>query len=454
MSSSGIDTDLLGDLGLQPTNALEVLELDLPGTNIRRAVTWASSSTAPYDKGIVKAMTINRSSSDESFNLPRDTSTVTVEDDANSTLEKLLMANPSKVYGSVARVRVASTVRAQSKWFTVFKGIVDKFQRSGAREWTFTLRPDDRALQRLVKIPYIQPYDWPNAPAASLGRPAHVAYGTHLSTGTRFTGPVPVIYVDTVNFRYVVSFGLIAGVSKVFVDTGSGPVESDPANWTFNGAFFNRGKWWSILEFNSDQGEDAIVTVDCEGITDGGLITNPATQLEHFLTNFVFADWGAITLSSSSSWINIGAFNIPIDETFFAEVETFLSNKKIASGGRVIDATRKGIDVFQEWCAQWHIRAFWTYGANAGKLAIRPKDHGRSDYTTSPHFDPGKMPNKDFIKPVFDPKKVVDEIQTESVYSSAEPKGFQKPLSVKDPSKGYDAAVGLKLEWQGSEAVN
>lgn len=441
--SSIIDADLLADLKSRPTNAVALFEFDLAGTTYKRAQAWAASSTGLYEGYVVDSGQITRAVSDDSFKLPRDSARVTVQDDSSRSLEKVLRGTAAgAVSGSAARIKIGSTAQAQAKWFTVFSGVIDEFSSGKPFEWSFSLRRDDRALNELVKIPYIQAYDWPDAPDDSLGLPAQVVYGTHLSTGTAFTGMVPTIYVDDVNFRYVVSFGLIADVTAVYVDG----VESAAANWTFDGSFFRRGKYWSVVTFTGDQGS-GVVTVDCQGITDGGVIANPATQLEHFLAQFSFNDWGGNTTSASSSWLAVSVS--PIDETFFAEVETFLSDKQIAEGSRVIDATRRGIDVLNEWCNELQVASFWTYG---GDLAIRADDHTDTSYVSAPHFRPEMSPQPEARSVSYRTSNLIDEVQTEYIWSEADG-SFQKQITVKDSSKGYNTSQALQLHWRESDTT-
>ncbi len=440
---SGIDTDLLADLRARPTNALVLAELDIGNTTQKLSEGWAAASTGLYEGDIVRAGELTRSVSDSNFRLPRDQASIVIND-RDRAREKVIMQSVGSVAGSAARLKLASRTLDQSKWFTLFTGVIDSFSSPSPLTWRFDLKRDDRPLRELVRIPYIKEYDWPNAPTESLGVPAHVVYGQHSSTATAVTGMVPTIYVDTVAFRYVVSFGPITSVEKVYVDG----VESAAANWTFDGAFFRNGRWWSVIDFTSDQGDDAEVTVDCTGILDAIALTKPSKQLEHFLTNFMLGDWQSSTTSASSAWLIPSNFNIAT--TLFDEAESFLSDKQIAKGSRLIHAGTKGIDVLNEWTNELQIPSFWTYD---GKIAIRPDDHTQTEtYIASPHFRPQASPAPVEREVTFSTDNLIDEVSVEYIYSAATG-DFQKQLTVKDPSKGYGAAQALQLHWRESVAA-
>jgi len=438
-----IDADLLAELKARPNNNMVVFELDLKtGTTYKYSEAWAAASAGMYEGRVVQSGSIERSVSDSGFNLPDDSATVTIHDDVARTLEQVLMGSAvGSIAGTAARIKLASKTLASSKWFTLFSGVVSSFASPSPFLWTFSLKRDDKALKSLISIPAIQSYDWPNAPSDSLGISANVVYGKHSSTGTAVTGMVPTTYVDNSGFRYLISYGRISSLDAVYVD---GVLEA-AANYALTYVETN-GRSWSLVDFTSDQGATADITVDCEGFetngdgSSGAVIVNPATQLEHLLTNFVFGTW------MTGSWLTTASY--PINETYVAEVETYLSDKGIAKGSRVIPGSRKGIDVLNEWCSQFQVASFWTY---AGKLAIRVDDHTTTGYVSAPHFRQEISPEPEARAVTFSSRELVDEVRTEYIYSAADG-DFQKQLTVKDGSKGHNAAESISLEWRESVA--
>jgi len=432
--TSQITTDLLASLKSRPTGAVGVVAISIGGVDYQYAENWASV----YEAGVVDQFEIRRSASDESFNLPQDTAQFSIRDDSARTLEKAIMANVGSVNDSAVNIYIAS--RTVTGWFLAFTGLVDSFAQSRPRVWTFNARRDDRALRRNLKIPYFQTYDWPNAPDATIGQPAPVVYGRHSSTATKFTGMLKAYLVDSSAFVYVVSFGLIADVTAVYVDG----VESAATNWTFNGSYYNRGKYWSIVTFTGDQGT-SVVTVDADGITDSGMIQNPGTMLDHIMSNFVFADWGASTTMQSSAWSSS-----VMQATYLSETEDYFTKKGTAAASRVIDGTRTGLEILNGWCKSHQVPAFWSY---FGLLATRPDDHTDGDYITSPHFRPENMPRPEDIGIEFDAQKLTDEVQVEYILSTADGQ-YQKQLAVVNGSKGYNAPESLPLPWREGDAVD
>ena len=441
--SSGINLDLLAELKSRPINNFFVFELDLePSVTRRYSEAWAAASAGLYEGRVIEAGDITREVSDSGFNLPDDQASVTIHDDKDRTLEKILMGSAvGDISGSACRIKLVSKTLPASKWFTVFSGIVRSFSMPSLRMWQFELARDSRPLEGLVKIPTFQDYDWANLPKGSRGVAANVVYGRHSSAGTAVTGMVPCTYVDDVLFQYVPTFGLAASIGDVYSD---GTLKTLATDYTVDLTFFKNGKYWTVIDFVDDQ-LDGDITCDMDGMTDGGVITNPATQLEHLLTNFVFGDWANSTDISNSAWLQAADFQI--HEGFFSEVKQFLADKQIDKGSRVIEGDRKGRDILDEWCNEFRIPSFWTYD---GKIAIRADDHTRvNTYISAPHLRQDISPEPETISVMFDAERLVDEVMVDYIYSHADG-DFQKSLTVKDLSKGYDSAEALKLHWRES----
>lgn len=434
-----MDSDLLAELQRRPTRCFCIFELDIGGTTRRYAPTWVASEDGIYKGKVLSAGSIARSVSDSGFSLPRDSATISIIDEDRELESYIFAASIKAITGTAARIKIASTAIASSKWFTLFSGIIEDFSFPGIGQWSFTLRRNDYPLLGEVKIPYIQAYDWPNAPDASIGLPAQVVYGAHDSAGTGATGMVPTIYVDNSGFRYVISLGQINSLDAVYVDG----VESASSNWALVNVVVN-GRCWSLVDFTSDQG-DAVVTVDCTGISSGE--ANPATQLEHFLTNFVFGDWPSSPgfLQTCPSYLDPADFDI--DEAFFDEVETYFTDKQTASGGRVITSETTGLAVLEEWCAQHQVHAFWTYG---GKIAIRADDHTVTDiYTVDAFYRQELSPEPEFLEVTYNARDLVSEVRTQYLYDHAA-SGFERQLTVVNPDAAVSSPVTLAMNWRES----
>ena len=445
--TSNIDSDLLSDLHTPPYNAFHVCQLDIGSSNnVLRSHTHAHSATDGYYEGRVTGGTITRKLSTDGT-LPSDQASILLQDDASRTLEKLLYGTArSSVIGVGARVLLASTERAASKWFTVFKGIIASFSSEGPRKWRFQLKRDDRALRSLCKIPYIVDYDWPNALPSEIGKPAHVIYGTHSSVNTGESGMVRAFYVDTSNYRYVASYGILESIDAVYID---GTLKTLTTDYTVDLTYYHNGRYWSVITFTSDQGttESAnLCTFDCHGLTDSGEIKNIATQIEHFLANFALGNWGDNTSIRDSSWITPSSLDI--STSHIDTVEQFFVDKQIAKAGRVISADRRALDVVQEACNQGGIDIFYTYD---GKIALSVDDHTITDhYISAPFFRQDRSPKRDSIKAISNSDLLLDEVSTEYAFASASGK-FARQLTVKDSSKGYGVTLSRPLHWRESD---
>ena len=428
-----MDADLLANLKSSNSDAFTVFEFDIGGTTLGYAPAWAALSNQMYEGRVLAAGSISREISDSGFSLGRDSASVTLEDVDRSLEAAIFAAGIQNITGTAARVKIVSPSLASSKWFTLYEGIIEDFSVPAIAQWQFQLRRNDYPLLGKVKIPYIQSYDWPNAheDVLSAATPGQVVYGAHLSTGTEATGMVPTIYVDTASYQYYVSMGPLASVEAVYVDG----VESASSNWTYELVRKNSVRY-SVIQFTSEQnGGEAVVTVDCTGVFSG--TTNPATQLEHFLANMVFGAWrgGELTVS-----------NFPIDESYFDEAEAFLADKQLR-GGRVITSEATGIGVLQEWCQQFQIPAFWTYG---GDIAIRPDDHTETDiYNPDVFFRQDESPEPDFLEVAYNAREIRSEVRTQYLYDHAGGQ-FQRQLTVVNPNAPVDSPASLDLQWRES----
>ena len=85
--TSGIDSDLLSDLGSRPTEAVALFELDIAGTTRKYSETWAAASTGLYEGYIIDSGEITRSVSDDNFQLPRDQARVKIFDENRALLK-------------------------------------------------------------------------------------------------------------------------------------------------------------------------------------------------------------------------------------------------------------------------------------------------------------------------------------------------------------------------------
>ena len=267
-------------------------------------------------------------------------------------------------------------------WLRV-SGVVDSYPARG-RIQSFLLTPEqERRLRSKTHIPTIQKKDFPGAPEESLGKDAWVIYGEHISQGRPELplGVIKALQVDATadNNLWLASYGRIQSVPKVWRD---GVDETN--NWSLRYELI-ADRWWSLIEDTTDTAEagddvrfDA-VGFDGDGTGSGTLITNPAEQLEHFLTNLVFGDYTG-RLNQSVTWLSTSSF--PISTILFSEAKTFFTRRK-SEGSRVISSEASGLDVLTEWCENFNAKPFWSLD---WKLAVRVADPTRLNIVVERHL--------------------------------------------------------------------
>jgi hypothetical protein len=122
--------------------------------------------------------------------------------------------------------------------------------------------------------------------------------------------------------------------------------------------------------------ENDTVQVDFDGIESTGIgtdtepITNPATIINNFMTNFVFNAWpdGATRSASGTilSWLD-SSFS-PFNSSHIAEAEAFYAARD-SEASRVLRTTDRGITILNEFCFSEQCGPFWSWD---WKLGLRP----------------------------------------------------------------------------------
>jgi len=350
------------------------LSVSLPGsTQLLSSASFTSATGGSYVGKVLSWGSLSYDVSDRGGRLNAVEARVQV-DDSERTIARIVAGSSSdSVRGSTAVIYVTTPTVASSSWFTLFAGKVSRISFPSPFVAEITLRVADDQLQRTSPRGgwALTRQSWPNAKAEiCAGGFPPVLYGTHDASYTQ-TGPglVPTLYADTVLFRYIVCAGKAKSLTRVYVDG------AQVAGATYGSAFdyvTKNGRLYSCITFTSDQG-DAEVTCDAEGYatTYGGgtLMTNPATQWAHRLSNFVLADWtGGAAYESTSSLI---------DSTTLSAAETYFT--ALGARGSDYDAERRtGMDIISRFCTSWRMLSWWTY---AGKVGIGYENPFATPYT-------------------------------------------------------------------------
>lgn len=345
------------------------LNISFPGSTQRLSSEPFTSATGEHYSAKVKSWgSLSYQISDRSGRLPSVETRVQVYD-TDRTINRLVSGtSANSIRGSAAAIYLATPTVASSSWLTVFSGKVSKVSFPKPFVAEITLRVADDHLQRLSPRGgwTLTRVSWPNAKAEVFDSPAPVLYGVH-DASTMQTGPglVPLPYVDTIGFRYLVCAGAAKSVDRVYVNgvqTGSG--------WSKTYVTVN-GRLYTLVDFTTDQGT-AEITCDATGyetVGDGSgtLITNPATQWAHRLTNFVLGDY------LTGSWLSTNAL---IDSTSLTAAEAYFTSLG-AKGSDHDDQRRTGLDITARYCHTFGMRSWWTLD---GKIAQGYEDHFSAPY--------------------------------------------------------------------------
>lgn len=273
-------------------------------------------------------------------------------------------AKAYKMRGSAVTLKLASLSLAAADYFTYFTGIVSAVVRRGA-EWEVQLRTDDAWLLGDVPKATFTSSAWPSLHSSALGKPIPIIYGTHDATGgLGSNGMVPAYYVDTATFRFAIAGHYLKAVRRAYLNgIGLIPTTDYLVQHPIVG-----GRQYTAIQLFADPGSNPVVTCDVDGIEDvgdgtGALITNPATQLKHFLVNFVNGDYqrGAWALDSTAA----------VDTTHFTTAAGFFTAMNFRGSRWIGEQTRSGAAELQQWCRDLETSCFW---ANSGKLGVLPFD--------------------------------------------------------------------------------
>lgn len=426
-----------------------VAELDIGGTTYGYAGQWvASAAFGMYKAQVIQNGfgAIKQSVTLRDGTLQGTKTSVTIHD-IDQTIHKLMEGEYGRsVKGSEARIKIVSPAIDADKYYTAFTGEIDSVAQSKPRVWAFSIKPKDKPVKGVIRSPIISTTDWPNAHGDAVGLRAPIVFGKHESTGTEATGMVPTHYVDTTNYVYLVSAGIIYAVNDVWADGAS----VAGANWDYTHTTVN-GRKYSTITFTSGAYDAAVITVDCEGVTHngwaiggGGLLqANPAEQLKILLANWVFGEFqtAAATQVSPFYWYYLPAVDAPIDLPSFQRTAAWFDIHNI-TGSRVVAGGAQAGATINEWAKTFQCAVYWT---NEGLIGVAPDPYILDDI----YFDSPWLTEEHCIgdpKFTYSTETLKDEVQAKFLYSTADGKAFDS-VRVKDTLRGWDVTESIDLNW-------
>lgn len=157
----------------------------------------------------------------------------------------------------------------------LFSGRIADFQPGDEFSWQVQCRPRDLALAAKIPSTVFALQDWPKMDQALLGKVVPWTWGIYDSAGVGGdSGAVPTFLVDTVGFRYLVSFGWVA-VMRIYKDKTN--VVVGPG-WSVQHVVVN-GRRYTLLKFTATQGQ-SVITADIFGYPDNSAIVPPTGLID------------------------------------------------------------------------------------------------------------------------------------------------------------------------------
>lgn len=448
LMATGLSTAMRTELqGL--SRVVPVFEITLDGTIYKFAQDpVASASAGMYKRRIAKGGwgQLVRTAGGRDMALKTSQMSVTIHD-IDRTISKVI-AGPASgtVLNATGNVYLRSAYVDSVDHYTLFTGVVADYVYLGDLLWKFILRPTNESiLNRENNIPTILEADFANAPAASLGLGMQVIYGRHHGEGVSgATGMVPTVCVDSTNDWFLVSYGRVKTLYRTYRD---GAEATDDFVLEYKNA---NGKYVSIVRDTAGTSTaTSEITCDLDGIEtvgdgSGTLITNPATQLEHYLTNFAFGNWptGTPATTSPQDWLLVASF--PIAEANFTETEGFLSDRNL-EGSKIVASGEKSVDVINAFCKEYQVSPMWSSGWEIG---VRPIPiSNTSIYLSNAHIRPEHVLAKVTAKPLIN--EMVNRVTVNYLYNEAEAE-YTKQRRVADPARTPILNDTQNNEWDRS----
>lgn len=424
---------------------VDVLELDLPGGTWRLGPTAgdvaASASLGLYEPRLDPDSwsEIAASIGDRSGAMELQKASVVMAD-LDRRFETLVEGPDGlDVERSVARVRTILPGLAPADWPLQFTGVLESWNRPAGRpgHWQLAMRTDDRPLRRQGPGRKIGHVDFPDAPAASIGKVVPIIAGKHDSRRLSGTGAVPAIPVSQQGTQHLLAAHACWAVPRVYAD---GVLLATSA-YAVTAPVIN-GRRYTRIDFVSAMGNASIACdvygLEMNGDGTGDLVVNPIEQLRRMLTAWWFADYQSGAYPSES-----GA---PIESASWDTVRDFLGTED-ARGSRYVDAVATGFDLLQQCLETSWLYAWVTPG---GKIALGYDDHRR----TTVYFDDPWLRDWETTRDFgshYDGANVIDRVKADFGREAASG-NLLASLEVRDPAVQKDAPLPVQLVWSEARA--
>lgn len=436
-------TALQGGRGL----AVWGFKIALPGSTFRFGNAPYSSVSEGHFAGLVRDLSsITRAVSNRDGRLPAVQFTAKIWDHDRSLQRVLTGARAKEVRGSVASMKLLTPTVAYSAAPTFFDGQLIRWGLAEPFLIEFVCKTNDEQLARPSRQPSITRNNWPNADSAAYDLVAPVLYGHHDASTTR-TGPgfVRAILVDRAIYRYLVCAGKAKAVSRVYVNG----TQVSSSLYTTSYVVVQGRQYTTILFDNAADAlsagvadssgvsvASAVVTCDAQGYEtvgdgSGSVITNPASQVAHFLSNWILG--GYLT----GNWLSTNSL---IDSALLTAEEATMT-ALTAGGSFYKDVRITGLDALAAYCVSFERKCFWSrnfkIGLDGEKIFTQPYLGNVIRWGTM-EMKPTSITEKDF--------SVTSQITARQCYAAAD-EAYVQTLDVQDATATIEAVREFERPW-------
>lgn len=423
-------------------DAFGVLEFDIGGTTHKYAGGWISSASLGSYKGFIPKGGWGPSPRAVPIRGDRIQSVQTsvVIEDKDQALDKLVSGQYARqIRGADARIRIVAPGLDADLYHLRFSGQLLDYEKTNIGKYRFLLGTKAPELDAYLSVPIITKATWPDADGSALGKRTPLVLGIHDSASLGSRGMLPTQYVDTVNFRYLVSHTYIKSIDNVYVDN-----VIQASGWTEEN-YYIEGQRYTVVEFSSDQ-LDATITVDATGMTEDGdpsstAITNPVAQFRHVLANYVFNSWDGVPANIHGTTDSA----LRADLLYKSEI---IMNSRGQDGSISIPEKLTGLQFINKWSSQF-FPAYWMPDAT---IAVRPDPW----YFTEDTWDEDRtvliqgQQLRDDISYKFSPEILKDEWNVGFLYSSADNAALER-IRVTDTLRDWNISDELDLDFMVSD---
>lgn len=372
---------------------------------------------------------------------------VTVGDPDNRVRDALLNGDNRQSAAVILRVVPGS----DDDYDTRFTGLLDSWEFMTGQV-RLNLKTDERNLRaHFPAWPYLKS-EWFQMDPAFDRSYAAIVYGKHDSTALNLNhGMVPTVPVWLgENSWRATNIGPASYIKDVYV-TASTTVTKQTDTTDYNKVYGSLagGKIFTIVEFINFPSTDTTVTADLYGyplttpgvFTGADVITNPVTQLRHFLVNFA--------ANRTRGYIT-GAWDMTdnlLDTASWDAAATWANNHGL-EGSRFMTDQATALSTIREWCESFPMfRPFWNTAGKVEMCVLSAEWPGYWD-GTSP-----MIRREDTIGSAFqyrlDSSDITSKISAAYLRDSVDNK-FLRMLDVEDPTTGELEDTSMQMFWAPS----